>query len=88
MCECYDTMAKRFKAKKGFEIKSVLRLHYVSPHLFCVLRKRVKRSVLFCRSCVLYNSCVRLCANIFGVGPESDGEALTDRKSRPWGKTL
>ena len=40
---------------------------------------------VYCGSCVLYNSCVRLCANVFGVGPESDGEALTDRGSRPWG---
>ena len=28
---------------------------------------------------------LRLCANVFGVGPESDGEALTDHWSRPWG---
>ena len=45
----------------------------------------VKRSTLFYRSYVLYNSYVRLCANIFGVGLESDGEALTDRGCRPWG---
>ena len=31
------------------------------------LTERVKRSVLFCGSCVLYNSCVHLCVNIFGV---------------------
>ena len=47
--------------------------------------KKVKRSVSFCGSCILYNSCMRLCMNVFGVGPELDGEALTDRGSRPWG---
>ena len=36
MCECYNTMAKHFKAKKGFEIKRVSRLHCASPHFFCV----------------------------------------------------
>ena len=31
-----------------------------------------------CGPRVLYNSRVRLCANVFGVGIESDGGALTD----------
>ena len=72
-------------------MKTGSRLHCASPHLFVFAKGlSVKHSRLFCGSCVLYNSCVRLCANVFGVGPESDGEALTDRRSRPGlgGKTL
>ena len=58
--------------KKGFKAplcEFSLILHFT---------KRVKRSVLFCGSCVLYNSSVRLCAKLSGVGLESDGKALTD----------
>ena len=43
MCECYNTMAKHFKAKKHFEIKMVSRHHCASPHFLCVLAKQVMR---------------------------------------------
>ena len=45
----------------------------------------VKRLALFCSHvyCIIH-ACVCV-QNVFGVGPESDGEALMDRGSRPWG---
>ena len=65
------------KAKMGFVIKRVPRLHCASPHFLCVFAKQVmrQRCVEGHRYCIIR---VHLCTNIFGVGPKSEGEALMD----------
>ena len=83
-----NTLVKRFKVKRvlksenGFWDTTVLRLHCASPHIMC-FAKRVMRQRLGCGSWVFVSFIMRLYANVFGVGPESDDEALTDRWSRP-----
>ena len=84
----WPTILKRkwvlWKTKRAFGISWVPRLHCASPHIlwFC---ETGYATVLGYGPWVLYHSFLRLCANVFGVGPESDGEALTDHWSRPWG---
>ena len=88
---CYDTMANYFKAKMGF-VKNEKGFWDIlgSEAPLCesshsVILRNVLCDNVGLRAMGIISFILRLCANVFGVGPESDGEALTDRWSRPWG---
>ena len=61
-------------------MKKGSRLHCASPHLFCILREglSVQRYSVGHVYCIIHLCiCVQ---NVFGGGPELDGEALTDSR--------
>ena len=71
--------------EKGFLGYFGFRGSIVRVLTYCDFAKRVMRQRLGCGPWVFVLFIMRLCANVFGVGPKSDGEALTDRWFRPRG---